>query len=102
MSGLALLLLALLGDMKGDGKVAGCWYSHKDLLGSLGRGVGLSYLSSLLSLEFLRELVGAGERLLLTEALLGVAQNGTVGMTPEMGQAGQGQGLVAGPQASAH
>lgn len=52
----------------------------------------LSYLSSLLSLELLRELVGAGESLVPVEALLGVARNGTVGMTPEMGQAGQGAG----------
>lgn len=48
--------------------------------------MGISYLSSLLSLEFLRELLGAGERLEPTEALLGV------GMTAEMGQAGQGAG----------
>lgn len=54
--------------------------------------MGLSYLSSLLSLEFLREPVGAGEGLVPTEDLLGVAWKGTVGMTPEMGQAGQGAG----------
>lgn len=97
ISGLALLLLALQGHMEGDGQVVGSWHSHRDLPGSLGSGVGLSYLSSLLSLEFLWEPVGAGERLVPTEALLGVAQNGTVGMTPE-----RGQGLVAGPQAPAH
>lgn len=41
--------------------------------GSHGSGTGLSYLSSLLSLEFLREPVEAGKGLLPTEALLGVA-----------------------------
>lgn len=57
---------------------------------SRGSGMGLSYLSSLLSLEFLQEPVGAGEGLVPTEALLGVAREGTVGVTPEMGQAGAG------------
>lgn len=97
-SGLALLLLALQGHMQGHGQVVGSWHSHRDLLGSLEvewvspTFPPLSYLSSLLSLEFLWELVGAGERLVPTEALLGVAQNRTVGTTPEIRQAGQGAG----------
>lgn len=36
--------------------------------------------------------MGAGEGLVPTEDLLGVAWKGTVGMTPETGQAGQGAG----------
>lgn len=45
-SGLTLLLLALQGHMEGHGQVVGSWHSRRDLTGSLGSGVGLSYLSS--------------------------------------------------------
>lgn len=56
-SALTLLLLALQRHVEGHGQVVGSWHSHRDLPGSLGRAVGLCYLSSSL-LPFLLAVTG--------------------------------------------
>lgn len=76
-SALALLLLALPGHSGRMGGSGSRCHPRGPAGGPMG-GMGLSHLSSLLSLEFLREPVGAGEGLLPTEARLGVTQ----GVTP--------------------
>lgn len=97
VSGLALPLLALQGHTGGQAGAGVPAQPQGTCRGSRGGGMGLSYLSSLLSLEFLREPAGAGEGLVPTEALLGVAREGDSG-----GDTTDGAGTVAGPQAPAH